>query len=172
MDTQNDRSTSTRLLLILGAGLLLALAWQGGRMSASGMLPFGMMSPGHGEGMMGHGHTREASHLGEGGNFEGETGLQRCRAMMGKMDGMHRSMQSMMGMGARADTSASRAYRGMMGGRMERMHGGMENSEPQTDAEQMRQICRTMHEAMRAAMHGEAVASENAPARSRRVASA
>ena len=162
MDTQDDRSTATRLLLILGAGLLLALAWQGGRMSASGMLPFGMMSPGHGEGMMGHGHTREASHLGEGDDFEGETGLQRCRSMMGTMDGMHQSMQSMMGMGARTDTSASRPYRDMMGGRMGRMHEGMENREPQMDAEQMRQICRTMHEAMRAAMHGEAVDSDNA----------
>ena len=152
-------STASRLVLLLGIGSLLVLAWQGGRMSASGALPFGMMNATHGEG--GHGHMLGTSRMGDGGDFEGETGLQRCRAMIGTMDGMHRSMQSMMGMGTRTDTSVVRPRQGMMG-RMGRMHGRMENREPQMDAEQMRRMCRTMHEAMQAAMHGEAVASEDA----------
>ena len=162
MDTQNHWSTATRLLLVLGAGLLLALAWQGGRMSASGALPFWRMDSMHAGATRGHGHMQGASRREEGGDFEGETGLRRCRAMMGTMDGMHRSMQSMMGMNARADSSAARPRRGMMGGRMGRMHGSTGTGEPQMDAEQMRQLCRTMHGAMRAAMHGEAAAAEDA----------
>ena len=167
MSTQT-RSTATRLLLLLGGVILLGLAWQGGRMSASGALPFGMMNAMHEQGMMGHGHMPETARRGDGGDFEGEAGLQRCRAMMGTMAGMHQSMQSMMSTGTGADTSASRARRGMMGGRMGMMHGGRGPTnedgtrDPQMDSEQMRQMCRTMHEAMRAAMHGETVASGDA----------
>ena len=157
MSTKDTWGTGPRLLLAVGLGFLLVLAWQGGRMSAGDGGFFGMMdSRMHGEGhMMMGGHMDRTASEQPPRTFEGETGLQQCRAMMGTMTGMHRSMQSMMGMGARVDTSGSRDRRGMMGGRMGMMHEGMEAGAAETNPEQMRQLCRTMHEAMRAAMHGE-----------------
>lgn len=161
-------STTTRLLLVLGVGILLVLAWQGGRMSATGALPFGMMTTEHGDGVRGHGHMQGRTQPTAEGDFEGETGLQRCRAMMGTMAGMHQSMRSMMGMGTSADTSATPAHRGLMGGRMGMMHGSMGSTngegagDSRMDAEQMRRLCRTMHGSMRAAMHGEATVSGDA----------
>ncbi len=90
----------------------------------------------------------------ETGDFEGETGLQRCRAMMGTMAGMHRSMQSMMDgqMGARHD-------RGGMAGEVRSMHEQMGTITEDVDSDAMRCLCRTMHASMRAAMHGVDIAT-------------
>ncbi len=187
MSTHNTWSTGTRLLLVLGGGLLLVLAWMGGRMSAGGAGPMGMMSGGmHGESMGngqhvqgGDGSMMRGARVDSGDAFDGEAGLRRCRSMMGTMAGMHRSMQSMMGGadgGAEGASEASRGRsrgrmgRGMMGGKMGGMHGDgdrrtrMRSMHEQMgamrgmDPEQMRSLCRTMQETMRAAMDkGEAV---------------
>lgn len=187
MSTNNGWGTGTQLLFILGGVLLLVLAWVGGRMTA-GVGPFDMMGDGMHEMRMGQGNHGPGggAHRGRaetnrtrpgdgaaGGEFDGDTGLKRCRAMMGTMTGMHRSMQSMMG-GANEDTADRRGRmgRGMMGGRMGDMHadqdrrGRMRSMHDRMgarmnamDPEQMRGLCRTMHEAMQAAMHGDDVAS-------------
>lgn len=175
MSTQSASGATSRILWVLAIGLLLVAAWYGGRMSAGGNLPFGMMDGRmhggsmhndnmHGGGMMGDGRMSEG-HMEGAGNFDGEMGMRRCRAMMGTMTGMHRSMQSMMGdHGARSDSSGHSSAQGMMGGRMGHgmrgMHdskGGMMDGEERGELspEQMRELCRTMHESMRTAMHGD-----------------
>ena len=159
MTDQNTSFLATRLLLVLGVGLLLVLAWIGGRMSAGGTDPLRMMANGmHEEGMMAHGtgqggqSMRGGADAAAGEEFAGQRGLRRCRAMMGTMRGMHRSMRSMMGGRMGED--------GRMGGRMGSMHGQM-GAMREMDPEQMRDLCRTMHEAMRTAMHGDAVEPED-----------
>ncbi|MEF8795226.1 MAG: halocyanin domain-containing protein [Salinivenus sp.] len=181
MNDTNRWGLGKRLLAVLGVGLLLVLAWIGGRVSAGGAAPFGMMGGGmHGDDMMQSGYMHEEGGVQGGeamqerrrmgtGDFEGEAGLQRCRAMMGTMAGMHRSMQSMMGGGSGSEGgTGSSDRRGHMGGGMmrgqmgetmgpmhERMGSRMDDMSPET----MRRLCRTMHTSMRAAMHGEDVAS-------------
>ncbi len=177
MNARDSWSMGTRLLLVLGVGLLLVGAWIGGRMSAGGGAPFGVMDSGrHGEGMM-HGSQMQSDRavIGEGAMpederrgaeaFAGEPGLERCRAMMGTMAGMHRSMQSMMeghsGDERRTRSSGrrDRMGRGMMGGRrgenMGPMHERMGAMRNDMSPERMRRLCRTMHEAMQAAMQEE-----------------
>ncbi len=189
MSTNDGWGTRSRWLLLLGGVLLLVLGWVGGRMSA-GAGPFGMMGGGMHGMRMGHGDhgPKEASHGaaspgGEttgSGEFDGDTGLKRCRAMMGTMTGMHRSMQSMMGDGGTESEGSDR--RGHMGGMMngtdghgmrgeggmhERrrsMHGPMMGNEGDLSPEQMRRLCRTMHASMRAAMHGSGTDSSGAAA--------
>lgn len=177
MSTHDMWSSATRLLLVLAVGALVVAAWVGGRWSAGGGGPFGMMEgrmhQGHmrGGGMMGNGQRMEngqrlsGGRMPASGDFDGEMGLRRCRAMMGTMTGMHRSMQSMMeGAGARPDSSGRQPGHGMMSGRMGHgmrgMHGakgGMRTHRDRDELspEQMRELCRTMHEAMRTAMHGD-----------------
>ncbi|WP_263790019.1 halocyanin domain-containing protein [Salinibacter sp.] len=163
MSTQNTWTVGTRLLLVLGVGLLLVLAWMGGRMSAGGAGPMGMMSSGtygdmgmmssgtygdmgRGQHMQGGGSLMGAAPADSGDAFAGEAGMRRCRAMMGTMAGMHRSMQSMMGGDMMGEG-------GRMEGRMGSMHEQM-GAMQEMDPEQMRSLCRTMQETMRAAMDG------------------
>lgn len=175
MSTQNTSGATARILWVLAVGLLLVAAWVGGRWSAGGDLPFGMMDGRMHGGAMHNDNMRGGGMMGDGrmsggrgsesGDFEGEMGLRRCRAMMGTMSGMHRSMRSMMGGGAdqmHADSAGRRSDRGMMGGHMRQgmmgMHGsgrrGMAQQE-EMSPEEMRQLCRTMHESMQTAMHGD-----------------
>lgn len=166
MSTQDTWSTGSRLLLALGIGLLLFLAWQGGRMSAGGGGFFGGMGMMDGGRHMGGSHMRGGASEESQNRFEGETGLQRCQAMMGTMEGMHRSMRSMMAKATPTDSTGTEAQKGMMDGQMGRgmamMQGGMGSRGAMMDAEQMRQLCRTMHEAMQAAMHGKLSSSSGA----------
>lgn len=147
---------AARLLLVLGVGLLLVLAWMGGRMSAGGAGPMGMMSGGtygdmgRGQHMQGGGSLMGAAPADGGDAFAGVAGMQRCWVMMGTMAGMHRSMQSMMG--GRMDEE------GRMEGRMGSMHEQM-GAMREMDPEQMRRLCHTMEGAMRAAMDGSNAAS-------------
>lgn len=144
-------------------------------MSAGGDLPFGMMEGSMHGGSMHNGNMRGGGMVGHermsdgrmeaAGHFDGEMGLRRCRAMMRTMTGMHRSMQSMMrGHGARADSSGHASAQGMMGGGMGHGMGDMQDSKGgmmsqrnrgERSPEQMRELCRTMHAAMRTAMHGD-----------------
>lgn len=176
MSTPNTSGATARILWVLAVGLLLVAAWVGGRWSAGGDLPFGMMDGRmqggsmHNDNMRGGGmmeHGRMSGGRGsESGDFEGEMGLRRCRAMMGTMSGMHRSMQSMMGgdRGQRQDGSSDRmSGQGMMGGGMGHGMRGMQGSEGgmmhrdrgELSPQQMRELCRTMHTSMRTAMHGD-----------------
>ena len=152
----------TRLLLTVGVVLLLVAAWYGGRFSAGGAGPFGMMER-HRAGMMHDGTMQGNAPAGNEGDFDGETGLRRCRAMMGTMTGMHRSMQSMMG--ANSDDSG-RMGRGMMGRnrdsmheRMRAMHEQMRSGMETMNPEAMRRLCRTMHETMQTALLEDASAT-------------
>jgi len=99
--------------------------------------------------------------------FDGEAGAARCRAMLGSVDDMHRSMQSMMHQHREAqampDSGDRRSGmgRGMMGGRMRHGGGSMDHSRGhmgmgEMNTEEMRGLCQTMHAAMRDVMHGDA----------------
>ncbi len=142
-------------------------------MSAGGAGPFDMMGGGaYGEGMMRGGHMQDGGQMGAG-SFGGESGLERCRTLMGTMAGMHRSMQSMMeergGSNGRAGPSDRQGQMGRMDGGMEgrmrsmhgqsSMHGQMEAMREGMTPEQMRSLCRTMQETMRAALDGDKAAS-------------
>ncbi len=151
MNTQDNWISSTRVLLTLGVGLLLVAAWYGGRITTAGSSPVGMMDGS----MHGHGMTTTSGEV-----FDGETGLRRCRAMMGTMEGMNRSMQSMMGARSGSRSERRQDRRGHMGGGMmdkdmgpmhERMGAKMEEMSP----EEMRSLCRTMEQTMQAVMYGE-----------------
>ena len=161
--------SGTRLLLGLSVGVLIAAAWFGGRWSAGGGLPFGMMEGRmhngsmRGGGMMEHGRM-SGGRKRESGNFGGEMGRRRCRAMMETMTGMHRSIESMMGGAGRerwGEGSGGWSDQKMKGRHgMGGMHGGGtgmmgHRSHEELSAAQMRDLCRTMHEAMRTAMHGD-----------------
>jgi halocyanin-like protein len=99
--------------------------------------------------------------------FDGEEGAARCRAMMGAMDDMHRSMQSMMqrhrGDSATLDSADRRSGRGhgMMGERMGHGGGSMDDRGGHIDMEgmsmgEMRRLCQTMQATMQDVMHGYA----------------
>lgn len=152
----NIGSTGTRLLLLLGVGILVAAAWFGGRMTA----PAG---GGHMGGMM---HSERSAGPPDA-PFDGEEGAARCRTMMGSVDDMHRSMKSMM-QWHRGDpeTPESRdrrsgMERGMMDGRMghggesiERQNGHMGMEEMSMG--EMRRLCQTMQATMQDVMHRDA----------------
>jgi hypothetical protein len=101
----------------------------------------GMMSGGtygdmgRGQHMQGGGSLIGAAPADSGDAFAGVAGMQRCRAMMGTMAGMHRSMQSMMG--------GRMGEEGRMKGRMGSMHEQM-GAMREMDPEQMRRLCHTM----------------------------
>ncbi len=156
--------TGTRLLLLLGAGLLVAAAWFGGRMTAPA-------SGGHMSGMM-HG---ERSAGPTDAPFDGEEGAARCQAMMGAMDDMHQSMQSMMqrhqGNQATPDSENRRSGmgHGMMGGRMGHDGGSMGERGGHMGMEEMsmgemRRLCQTMQATMQDVMHGDAPGDADASA--------
>jgi halocyanin-like protein len=179
MSTQRMGVTGTRLLLIFAVGLLVVAAWYGGRWSAGARLPFDMMSDRMHDGPMQGRHMQgpmqDNGMRGDGGgaadrmrngteDFDGEMGRRRCRAMMGTMTGMHRSMESMMGgagherWGEGSGGWSDQKMKGRHG--MGGMHGGGtgmmgHRSHEELSATQMRDLCRTMHEAMRTAMHGD-----------------
>lgn len=92
-------------------------------------------------------------------NFEGEEGAARCRAMMGVMEDMHRSMRSMMdgntGETSRPSDSDSRMGRGMMNRGGGSMHGRMGRMGEEMNREKMRRLCQTMQASMQDVMHGE-----------------
>lgn len=159
MSTQRAGISGTRILLVLGVVLLVGAAWFGGRVTAPAT---GSHMAGMG-GMMRGGDTTAPS----GQPFEGEEGADRCRAMMGAMEDIHRSMRAMMAR-HHGDQSASgssdrdsRMGRGMMDGQMGPGSGSMEARGSRMaegmSMEKMRRLCRTMQSTM------EDVTQRNAP---------
>lgn len=166
MTTHGTGVSGTRILLFLGGVLLVGAAWYGGRVTAPAT---GAHMGGMG-GMMHGGDTVAPA----GEPFEGEAGAARCRAMMGSMQDMNRSMQSMMARhrgdqppGVSSDRQ-SHMGRGMMGGRMGGGDGSMREQMgrmgEEMDMEEMRRLCRTMQTTMEDVMQGEAPGDADAAA--------
>jgi len=166
MTTHGTGVSGTRILLFLGGVLLVGAAWYGGRVTAP--------APGaHMGGMGGMMHGGDTAAPADE-PFEGEAGAARCRVMMGSMQDMHRSMQSMMARhrgdqppGASSDRQ-SHMGRGMMGGRMGGGDGSMREQmgrmREEMDMEEMRRLCRTMQTTMEDVMQGDAPGDADAAA--------